>query len=170
MCVGCCSLLPQGVTSMYLEIYDECSFTMDELIAWAQISIPQAVIAAGETHDEWYPLNGKQGDGQEGMVNLVFSYTVSIMRPLADLRQGQCTDLRHKVIYFTCTTTYLKLHPIFSSQFYLLRYNFHTIVFLSFKFFLVLSPWCVFYFYPPSIIFFYMELGILKRFQVLNKR
>lgn len=58
---------------------------MDELIAWAQIPIPQAVIAAGETHDEWYPLNGKQGDGQEGMVNLVFSYTVSIVRPTADM-------------------------------------------------------------------------------------
>uniref|UniRef100_A0A1B6KPF8 CUE domain-containing protein n=1 Tax=Graphocephala atropunctata TaxID=36148 RepID=A0A1B6KPF8_9HEMI len=73
-------LLPQGVTSMYLEIYDECSFTMDELIAWAQVPIPQAVLA-GETHEEWYPLNGKQGDGQEGMINLVLSYTKVPMNP-----------------------------------------------------------------------------------------
>lgn len=73
------SLLPQGVNSVYLEIYDECSFTMDELIAWAQIPIPKTVFN-GETVDEWYPLNGKQGDGLEGTINLVLSYSVSALK------------------------------------------------------------------------------------------
>ncbi|KAJ0172551.1 hypothetical protein K1T71_011690 [Dendrolimus kikuchii] len=68
-------LLPPGVNSVYLEIFDECSFTMDELIAWAHINIPTAVLN-GETHEDWYPLNGKQGDGLEGMINLVLSYSV----------------------------------------------------------------------------------------------
>lgn len=72
------SLLPQGVNSIYLEIYDECSFTMDELIAWGQITIPTNVLQ-GETHEDWYPLNGKQGDGVEGMINLVLSYTVCFL-------------------------------------------------------------------------------------------
>ncbi|KAM3966035.1 LOW QUALITY PROTEIN: toll-interacting protein [Aphomia sociella] len=67
-------LLPR-VNSVYLEIFDECSFTMDELIAWAHITIPPAVLS-GETHEDWYPLNGKQGDGLEGMINLVLSYSV----------------------------------------------------------------------------------------------
>ncbi|XP_015520136.1 toll-interacting protein A [Neodiprion pinetum] len=66
--------LPPGVTQIYVEIYDECSFMMDELIAWGHIEIPPQVILAGETHEDWYPLSGKQGDNQEGMINMVFSY------------------------------------------------------------------------------------------------
>lgn len=69
------SLLPQGVSTISLEIYDECSFMMDELIAWTTIAIPQQVMG-GETHEDWYPLNGKQGEGVEGMINLVLSYSV----------------------------------------------------------------------------------------------
>lgn len=49
---------------------------MDELIAWAQIPIPSSVFA-GQTHEEWFPLSGKQGEGQEGAINLVLSYSVS---------------------------------------------------------------------------------------------
>lgn len=65
--------LPQGVNTIYVEIYDECSFMMDELIAWAHIPIGKNVLN-GETTEDWYPLNGKQGDGKEGMINLVLSY------------------------------------------------------------------------------------------------
>lgn len=68
-------LLPAGVTQVYIEIYDECSFVMDELIAWGHIDIPPQVIQKGETHEDWYMLSGKQGENQEGMINLVFSYT-----------------------------------------------------------------------------------------------
>ncbi|KAH0952682.1 hypothetical protein HN011_006931 [Eciton burchellii] len=67
--------LPPGVTQIYIEIYDECSFVMDELIAWGHIEIPPQVIQKGETHEDWYMLSGKQGENQEGMINLVFSYT-----------------------------------------------------------------------------------------------
>ena len=49
---------------------------MDELIAWAHIPIPQPVLS-GETHEDWFPLSGKQGEGMEGMINLVLSYSVS---------------------------------------------------------------------------------------------
>ncbi|XP_076631109.1 toll-interacting protein A isoform X1 [Colletes latitarsis] len=68
--------LPPGVTQIYVEIYDECSFVMDELIAWGHIDIPPQVLQKGETHEDWCMLSGKQGDNQEGMINLVFSYTV----------------------------------------------------------------------------------------------
>lgn len=43
--------LPAGVNKIFLEIYDECNFTMDELIAWAEVKIPEAVIERGETHE-----------------------------------------------------------------------------------------------------------------------
>lgn len=47
---------------------------MDELIAWTQVTIPKQVMQ-GETHEDWYPLSGKQGEGVEGMINLVLSYS-----------------------------------------------------------------------------------------------
>lgn len=68
------SLLPQGINTIYVEIFDERSFTMDELIAWTQVTIPKQVMQ-GDTHEDWYPLSGKQGEGVEGMINLVLSYS-----------------------------------------------------------------------------------------------
>lgn len=70
----CYSLLPQGVSTIYIEIFDECSFTMDELIAWTRITIPGNVLK-GETYEDWFPLSGTQGEGLEGMINLVLSYS-----------------------------------------------------------------------------------------------
>ncbi|KAG5684122.1 hypothetical protein PVAND_013366 [Polypedilum vanderplanki] len=67
--------LPSGVNKIFLEIYDECNFTMDELIAWAEIRIPEAVIEKCETHEDWYALSGKTGDNKEGMIDLVLSFT-----------------------------------------------------------------------------------------------
>uniref|UniRef100_A0A336LKF0 CSON009968 protein n=1 Tax=Culicoides sonorensis TaxID=179676 RepID=A0A336LKF0_CULSO len=71
--------LPHGVKSLSLEIYDECQFTMDELIAWAEIKIPDACLR-GETVDEWYCLSGKQGEALEGQIHLVMSFSTT---PLA---------------------------------------------------------------------------------------
>ena len=51
---------------------------MDELIAWAHIPIGKNVLS-GETTEDWYPLTGKQGEGREGTINLVLSYTVFLI-------------------------------------------------------------------------------------------
>ena len=65
--------LPLNVESIYLQIFDERSFTDDECIAWSRIVLPQAIFN-GETIDEWYPLSGRQGEAQEGVVNLIMSF------------------------------------------------------------------------------------------------
>lgn len=68
--------MPVGVNTIRLQIYDECNFTMDELVAWTDILIPDGVFR-GETHEDWYPLTGKQGEDQEGFINLVLSFSPS---------------------------------------------------------------------------------------------
>lgn len=72
--------LPAGVNSIYIEVFDECSFKMDELIAWCEIKIPESVLR-GETHEEWYPLSGKQGEGLEGAIDIVLSFTSNNFTP-----------------------------------------------------------------------------------------
>lgn len=72
--------LPPGVNSIYIEVFDECSFKMDELIAWCEIKIPESVLR-GETHEEWYPLSGKQGEGLEGAIDIVLSFVGSSFPP-----------------------------------------------------------------------------------------
>jgi toll-interacting protein len=83
--------LPNGVNKIFLEIYDECNFTMDELIAWAEIKIPEAVIDKCETHEDWYALCGKSGDHKEGMIDLVLSFTPAsclYQRPVQPTQQN----------------------------------------------------------------------------------
>lgn len=64
--------LPAGVKQLSIEVYDECALTMDELIAFGQISIPQQVFQY-QSADDWFPLSGKQGENKEGSLHLVFS-------------------------------------------------------------------------------------------------
>ena len=58
LCVPSSHVLAQG------------TFSADERIAWAHIIIPQEVLN-GRTSDQWYDLNGKQGDGKEGAINII---------------------------------------------------------------------------------------------------
>ncbi|XP_030380211.1 toll-interacting protein B-like [Scaptodrosophila lebanonensis] len=67
--------LTAGIEIIHIEIYDECSFKMDELIAWADVPIPETLFQ-GKTHEGTYALSGKQGEGQEGSIDIVLSYSL----------------------------------------------------------------------------------------------
>lgn len=57
----------------YPSFFSQRGFSVDERIAWSHIPLPEAVLN-GETIDDWFSLSGQQGDGKEGMVNLVLSF------------------------------------------------------------------------------------------------
>ena len=65
--------LPNGITSFYVEIFDEKAFTVDERIAWAHVEIPAAVFE-GQPVEDWFPLNGNLGEGKEGTMLLGFKF------------------------------------------------------------------------------------------------
>lgn len=69
------SYLPTGVKSIGIEVYDECALTMDELIAYGQIPIPEPVFRQ-ESVDHWFQLSGKQGENKEGSMRIIFSLLV----------------------------------------------------------------------------------------------
>ncbi|KAG8190318.1 hypothetical protein JTE90_014424 [Oedothorax gibbosus] len=69
-----CFFLTQD-TSVYIEIFDECAFSLDERIAWGSYEIPKSVVLKGQTMNEWIPLSGKLGEEKEGSINLVITCT-----------------------------------------------------------------------------------------------
>lgn len=92
--------MPVGVNTLRLQIYDECSFTQDELIGWSDIVIPEAVFR-GETHEDWHPLTGKQGEDQEGFINLVLSFSANANAQSAPIMGGPTVFERPMPVYLS---------------------------------------------------------------------
>jgi toll-interacting protein len=63
----------KGTKYIDVEVYDECTFSTDALIAHASIPLPESVIQAQELCDDWWPLSGQEGEGKEGMIHLIIS-------------------------------------------------------------------------------------------------
>jgi len=63
----------RGTKYIDVEIYDECTFSTDALIAHASIPLPESVVQAQELCDDWWPLTGQEGEGKEGMIHLIIS-------------------------------------------------------------------------------------------------
>lgn len=85
--------MPPGIKKIYVEVFDECSLTMDKLIAYGHVDIPTHVIEKGETYEDWYLLSGEQGEMQEGSINLVLSYSVSF-RIILRLKKNWWNNLK----------------------------------------------------------------------------
>merc|ERR1719507_505290 len=67
-----CYLL-KGVKVIDIEIYDECTFQADSMVAHATFSIPEEVITKGMVVDEWWPLSGQEGHDKEGMIHIILT-------------------------------------------------------------------------------------------------
>ncbi len=48
---------------------------LDDRVAWAHFEFPEDLFN-GETVEEWVPLNGRQGNGEEGNINIILSLQV----------------------------------------------------------------------------------------------
>lgn len=67
-----CFLMAGGKT-VEVEIYDECTFSPDSLIAHTTIPLTEKVLTGGEMVDDWWPLSGQEGEEKEGMIHLILS-------------------------------------------------------------------------------------------------
>jgi len=65
--------LMAGSKTIDVEIYDECTFSPDSLIAHSAIPLTERVLVKGEMVDDWWPLSGQEGEEKEGMMHLILS-------------------------------------------------------------------------------------------------
>ena len=70
---------------------------LDDRVAWAYYQFPSDMFN-GETVEEWVALSGKQGEGQEGNINIILSFTVRTRpdHPLYHL------STIHMYVYIVC--------------------------------------------------------------------
>ena len=59
-----------------MEIYDECTFSPDALIAHTSVPITESLLTKGEMVDDWWPLSGQEGEEKEGLLHLILSLQV----------------------------------------------------------------------------------------------
>jgi len=66
--------LPRSFKSFHLEVYDERTLTDDERVAWVTVPVPEG-LRQGEGSDKWHQLSGRMGEGMEGSIYILMSYT-----------------------------------------------------------------------------------------------
>ena len=71
-----------------MEIYDECTFTNDAMIAHGTLPIPEDVLKYTVV-DEWFPLSGQEGHEKEGVLHLILSLQPLQRNSLTTGNQGQ---------------------------------------------------------------------------------
>jgi len=70
-----CFLLA-GTKAIDVEIYDERTFSQDQLVAHSAVSLTERVLTGGEMVDDWWPLSGQEGEEREGMLHLILSMQI----------------------------------------------------------------------------------------------
>lgn len=102
-----CFLL-RGIKNLDVEIYDECTFSQDTLIAHGSFPLPKQVISANQVCDQWFQLSGSEGEGKEGMIHIILSLQpIAPGAPLAAAMQVHRTPAAS----VSQKTAYLPEHP-----------------------------------------------------------
>ncbi|XP_022235910.1 toll-interacting protein A-like [Limulus polyphemus] len=99
--------LPTGVTSLYLEVFDERSFKADKKVAWGNIKIPEPVLNGGNL-ECWFPLKGQHGDKEEGLINLAFSRSTPLLAPVLPI----CPPVMATTQYYPLVMSYSHVGPV----------------------------------------------------------
>jgi len=79
--------LPAGITELFVEIFDEKSFSEDKRIAWGVIELNNDILINKKTVTKDYLLSGDSGDNSEGNIKLVIS--LSVYRENVIVRNGR---------------------------------------------------------------------------------
>ncbi len=99
-----CYLL-QGVRQLGVEVYDECTFSTDPLIAHGSFEFPDAMLQGKEVVDIWFPLSGQEGAEKEGMLHVILSLQlIAPGQPLAvqpQVRAARNVAAGGKNMYYT---------------------------------------------------------------------
>ncbi len=103
-----CYLL-QGIKQMGVEIYDECTFSQDALIAHGLFEFPETLTQGKEVVDVWFPLSGQEGAEKEGMLHVILSLQrIAPGQPLAlapQLRAARNVGAGGKTMYYQTAPT-----------------------------------------------------------------
>jgi len=106
--------LPNEVESVYLQVFDERAFTNDECVAWAHVLLPEGIFN-NEVIDEWYSLSGPQGEGKEGVINLLLSFT-PIDAPPPNHNQSPPNQIDESDAQMAAAMTATDTQPIISDE------------------------------------------------------
>ena len=70
-----------GTKSVEVEVFDECTFSQDALVAHGSFPLEGVESTSNEIIDEWIALSGNEGDGKEGMLKLIMSFHNEVTHP-----------------------------------------------------------------------------------------
>lgn len=68
--------IPNNVDMIKFEVFDEKSFTDDDMIAVVKFPLPDTLFSTGIL-EEWLPLSGKLGEQKEGSINIRMEFISS---------------------------------------------------------------------------------------------
>ena len=85
---------------IYMEVFDSCVLSSDQMVAWACIPISEELIlTGGDNGSKSHTLSGKQGADLEGTIQSTSSFHAVQIFANTDKEQCLSSESREKTIY-----------------------------------------------------------------------